>query len=68
MVMVDLLPAGNYVSVRPSGTEPKVKFYLFAFEPPELCGDLAAAKRLLDQRLSAMETGLKAATREGEGR
>ncbi|HEY2827184.1 MAG TPA: phospho-sugar mutase, partial [Pirellulales bacterium] len=28
MVMLDLTATGNYVAVRPSGTEPKVKFYM----------------------------------------
>ena len=34
MVMLDLEGEGNYLAVRPSGTEPKVKFYLFAYESP----------------------------------
>ena len=34
MVMLDLEAEGNYVAVRPSGTEPKVKFYMFAYDPP----------------------------------
>src|SRR5262245_39797908 len=29
MVILDLAEEGHYVAVRPSGTEPKVKFYLF---------------------------------------
>ena len=35
MVMLDLATEGNYVAVRPSGTEPKVKFYMFTYEPAE---------------------------------
>ena len=34
LVMLDLAAEGNYVAVRPSGTEPKVKFYMFAYLPP----------------------------------
>ena len=34
MVILDLEAAGNYLAVRPSGTEPKVKIYLFAYDPP----------------------------------
>ena len=34
MVILDLEAEGNYVAVRPSGTEPKVKIYLFAYDPP----------------------------------
>jgi phosphomannomutase len=33
LVMLDL-EGGNSVAVRPSGTEPKVKFYMFAYDPP----------------------------------
>ena len=35
LVILDLEAAGNYVAVRPSGTEPKVKIYLFAYDPPD---------------------------------
>ena len=35
MVILDLAEEGHYVAVRPSGTEPKVKFYLFTFVAPE---------------------------------
>ena len=34
LVILDLETDGNYVAVRPSGTEPKVKFYMFAYDPP----------------------------------
>ena len=34
MVIFDLAAEGNYLAVRPSGTEPKVKIYLFAYDPP----------------------------------
>ena len=48
MVMLDLAAEGNYVAVRPSGTEPKVKFYMFAYEPPVgAAGDLAASRSRL---------------------
>ena len=39
MLIMDLglpgskLPSGNAIAVRPSGTEPKIKFYLFGHEP-----------------------------------
>jgi phosphomannomutase len=59
MVMIDLAAAGNYIAVRPSGTEPKVKFYLFAYEPPEQLADLRLAKRELQDRLAAIQRDLK---------
>ena len=50
---------GNAVAARPSGTEPKIKFYLFAAAPP--CGQpqLAATKSALVQRLDAIEADLR---------
>lgn len=58
MLIFDLATEGNYVAVRPSGTEPKVKFYLFAYEPAELLADLDQAKGQLVQRLKAFEADL----------
>jgi phosphoglucomutase/phosphomannomutase len=59
MVMLDLAARGNYVAIRPSGTEPKVKFYMFAFEPAEQLADLEGAKRMLETRLDAIESDLR---------
>ncbi|MDD5198637.1 MAG: phospho-sugar mutase [Terrimicrobiaceae bacterium] len=42
---------GLRVAVRPSGTEPKIKFYLFVAEPPS--ADVAAAKARARDRLDA---------------
>lgn len=58
MVIFDLAAEGNYVAVRPSGTEPKVKFYLFAYEPPELLADLEETKTQLNHRLDTMQKEL----------
>jgi phosphoglucomutase/phosphomannomutase len=55
LVMLDLAPEGNYAAVRPSGTEPKVKFYMFAREAASPNADLEAAKQSLVDRLAAME-------------
>ncbi|HYW78479.1 MAG TPA: phospho-sugar mutase, partial [Thermoguttaceae bacterium] len=59
MVILDLETEGNYVAVRPSGTEPKVKFYMFAYDPPEAAVDLPATKTAQAERLAAMEADLK---------
>lgn len=58
MVIFDLKEEGNYVAVRPSGTEPKVKFYLFAYEPPEQIASLDRTKRELAARLDAIRRDL----------
>lgn len=58
MVILDLAADGNYVAVRPSGTEPKVKFYMFAYEPPEQLADLESAKAELAGRLDQLQHDL----------
>lgn len=60
MVILDVEDTGNYVAVRPSGTEPKVKFYMFAFDPPEACADLEGVKQTQAERLEAMQRDLSA--------
>jgi phosphoglucomutase/phosphomannomutase len=47
------------VAARPSGTEPKIKFYLFAAAAPCSQPQLAATKSALTQRLDAMERDLR---------
>ena len=59
MVMLDMALDGNYFAVRPSGTEPKVKFYMFTSLPPEESVDLPAAKQKLAKRLSALEADIR---------
>jgi len=50
----------NCVAARPSGTEPKIKFYLFAASAP--CGrhQLAETKSALTRRLDLLERDLRA--------
>jgi phosphoglucomutase/phosphomannomutase len=59
LVFLDLATEGNYVACRPSGTEPKIKFYMFAYKPPEQLSNLEAAKQELRDRLSRMEADLR---------
>jgi phosphoglucomutase/phosphomannomutase len=58
LVMLDFQADGNYVAMRPSGTESKIKFYLFAYHPPEDGADISAVREMLDTRLSALEHDL----------
>jgi phosphomannomutase len=59
MVIFDLAEEGHYVAIRPSGTEPKVKFYLFTFVPAEQLHLLDAAHQEMDGRLDAIEADLR---------
>jgi phosphomannomutase len=61
MVILDLNVEGGYVAIRPSGTEPKVKLYLFAYEPAELIGDLEETKKQIGERLDKMQHALSVA-------
>jgi phosphoglucomutase/phosphomannomutase len=60
MVILDLDQTGNYVAVRPSGTEPKVKFYIFASLNRESSQDLDVAKNAIGARIKQIQTELKA--------
>lgn len=59
LVFLDLATGGNYVACRPSGTEPKIKFYMFTYTPPEQLSNLEVAKAELEERLSRMEADLR---------
>jgi phosphoglucomutase/phosphomannomutase len=59
LVILDLVECGNYVACRPSGTEPKIKFYLFAYTPAEQLHDLDDAKANLESRLDSIESDLR---------
>ncbi len=59
MVICDLEAEGNYAAVRPSGTEPKVKFYLFTYQAVDSPEQLAEVRSRLAARLDALESDLK---------
>jgi phosphomannomutase len=59
LVFFDLATEGNYVACRPSGTEPKIKFYMFTYTPPEQLANLESAKAELEARLDRMEADLR---------
>ena len=60
LVILDLELEGNYVAIRPSGTEPKIKVYMFTYTPAEQLANLDTAKGELAKRLAAMEADLRA--------
>jgi phosphoglucomutase/phosphomannomutase len=49
----------NAIAARPSGTEPKIKFYLFAFSPPMARAELPSVNRMLESRLDLLEKDLR---------
>lgn len=57
MIMLDL-EGGGRVAVRPSGTEPKIKYYMFAVEPA--AADVAEARKRAAARLEKMWQWLRA--------
>jgi len=58
MVILDLSAEGNYIAVRPSGTESKVKFYMFTFQPAELIANLDDTRDERSERLEGLERDL----------
>lgn len=60
LVVMDLEEPGNYVAVRPSGTEPKVKFYIFTCLPPEASQDVQAAEATLQGRVDSLVRDVEA--------
>jgi phosphoglucomutase/phosphomannomutase len=50
---------GNAVAARPSGTEPKIKFYLFAVATPCAAASLPDTKAALQSQLDGIEQDLR---------
>ena len=60
MVILDLAQDGNYIAVRPSGTEPKVKFYMFTFVPAEQLADLETTAQQMEERMDKIAADVQA--------
>ncbi|MCA9119583.1 MAG: phospho-sugar mutase [Planctomycetaceae bacterium] len=60
MVILDLTEDGNYIAVRPSGTEPKVKFYMFTFVPAEQLADMDATAQRMEERMDKIAADVQA--------
>jgi phosphoglucomutase/phosphomannomutase len=58
LLLFDLAAEGNYVAVRPSGTEPKLKCYYFAYRSPQLSANLNTVQTEVRGQLDAMESDL----------
>lgn len=59
LIFFDLERKGNYIAARPSGTEPKVKFYLFGFRPAEDLNSLEDAEQDLAAQVKAISADLQ---------
>lgn len=59
LVIIDLAEEGNYVAVRPSGTEPKVKFYMFSRQPVSDGENVEDVVKSLDDRLDRLQSELE---------
>ncbi len=60
MVILDFAEKGNYIAIRPSGTEPKVKIYLFSYDPPETIVDLDATRAAQIERQKSIGVDFRA--------
>ncbi len=63
LIILDLAEEGNYVAARPSGTEPKIKLYVFTRVAPADSVDLDSARDTIAKRLEGIETGMRAFAR-----
>jgi phosphomannomutase len=59
LVILDLAEEGNFVAVRPSGTEPKIKLYVFTKLSPDQSTDLTEATQTLQSRMSRLEADVR---------
>ena len=59
LVIIDLELEGNYIAVRPSGTEPKVKYYMFTYVPADEILSLNATKLEMQERIEQLQSDLE---------
>ena len=55
---------GNYVAARPSGTEPKIKFYMFTKVPVAESSDVDKCRTAMNDRLDAFGKDMEAFAKE----
>lgn len=58
-VLQFFLEDGSVISVRPSGTEPKIKFYFGVREKLELAGDFELTDKVLDRKIEGIIASMK---------
>ncbi len=60
LLIFDTTIDGNYFAIRPSGTEPKIKLYLFGYHPADQMGDFETTKSEVLDRLDSLANELQA--------
>ncbi|HMO14083.1 MAG TPA: phospho-sugar mutase [Pirellulaceae bacterium] len=60
LIFIELGMPGNCVAARPSGTEPKIKMYMFAHVPPSELTNLDQARDMINKRFDVIEQELSA--------
>jgi phosphoglucomutase/phosphomannomutase len=60
MVFFETEIEGNYVAARPSGTEPKIKFYMFTSMSPEESADVEKSRIEMNERLDGFAADMQA--------
>ena len=60
LIILETEIEGNYVAARPSGTEPKVKFYLFTFVPASEITNLSHCSEEMAERCAGYKVDLEA--------
>jgi phosphoglucomutase len=58
-VLQFLLEDGSKISIRPSGTEPKIKFYFSVFDKLDRREDFSQVNAMLEQRIENLKKALK---------
>ncbi len=64
LLFFDLERPGNYIAIRPSGTEPKLKIYLFSYQLPRSIDDVRTVRAALNRQLLAMQAYMRMAIGE----
>ena len=59
LLVLELAEPGNEIAIRPSGTEPKIKFYGFGYVPPEQLADLEDTRRQVSQQMDQLESAMR---------
>ena len=59
LLILELAGLITEVAMRPSGTEPKIKFYGFGYVPPEQLADLELTRQQVSGQMDGVETAMR---------